>query len=293
MERKEFLKKTLLGTGILAATKSLGSVVKNEIDELRPLEIVGFNHIPNPNSLKMENTVLHRAATRGHADHGWLNSHHSFSFANYYNPDRMHFGVLRVLNDDTVAAGQGFGKHPHDNMEIISIPLEGDLEHKDSMGNTTVIRHGDVQVMSAGTGIFHSEYNKNATEQVKFLQIWVFPNKKGVTPRYDQITLDSSDRHNRFQQILSPNSDDAGVWIHQNAWFHLGRFDANFSTEYNLKSPKTNGVYAFVLAGKVKIGQQELEPRDGFGIWDTEKIMVEALSNDAEILLMEVPMTIG
>ena len=168
----------------------------------------------------MTNIVLHKADSRGDANHGWLHSKHTFSFANYYNPERMNFGALRVLNDDTVAAGMGFGKHPHDNMEIISIPLSGDLEHKDSMNNVTVIKSGDIQVMSAGTGIQHSEYNKNIDAEVKFLQIWVFPNKNNVTPRYDQITLNMADRKNKLQQILSPNPNDAGVWIHQNAWFH-------------------------------------------------------------------------
>ena len=175
----------------------------------------------------MKNTIIHKAATRGVANHGWLHSFHSFSFASYYNPERIHFGALRVLNDDTVSGGMGFGAHPHDNMEIISIPLQGDLEHKDSMGNTTVIKHGDIQVMSAGTGIQHSEYNKNKEEQVKFLQIWIFPNKKDVTPRYDQITLDVKDRQNQLQQILSPNADDAGVWIHQDAWIHMATMDEN------------------------------------------------------------------
>lgn len=236
----------------------------------------------------MANTVLHPAATRGHANHGWLNSYHTFSFANYYNPERMHFGVLRVLNDDTVEAGMGFGTHPHDNMEIISIPLEGDLEHKDSMGNTTVIRNGDIQVMSAGTGITHSEYNKNRDRRVKFLQIWVFPNKRGVAPRYDQLTLNLADRHNQLQQVLSPSPDDAGVWIHQDAWFHLGSFDAGFSTEYTLKKAG-NGVYAFILSGNVTLNGQELGPRDGFGLWDTNQFTLTASSN-AEVLLMEVPM---
>ncbi|MEO8820744.1 MAG: pirin family protein [Ginsengibacter sp.] len=165
----------------------------------------------------MAKTILHKANTRGHADHGWLNSYHSFSFANYNNTERVHFGALRVLNDDTVSSGMGFGKHPHDNMEIISIPLQGDLEHKDSMGNTTVIKQGDIQVMSAGTGIQHSEYNKNKDVPVKFLQIWISPNKKNVTPRYDQVSLNENDRHNKLQQILSPNQDDDGVWIYQNA----------------------------------------------------------------------------
>jgi quercetin 2,3-dioxygenase len=236
----------------------------------------------------MTNTVLHKADSRGYADHGWLLSRHTFSFANYYNPDRMHFGALRVLNDDTVEAGKGFGTHPHDNMEIISIPLEGDLEHKDSMGNVSVIRHGDIQVMSAGTGIFHSEFNKNSDQQVKFLQIWIFPNKKNVTPRYGQITLNLSDRHNKLQQILSPEEADEGVWIYQNAWFHLGRFDKGINTVYTTKA-KGNGVYAFILNGEVSINGQPLKTRDGFGLWDTEKLSISA-DSDSELLLMEVPM---
>lgn len=233
-------------------------------------------------------TILHRADTRGYANHGWLKSYHSFSFAGYYNPERMHFGALRVLNDDEVDGGKGFGEHPHENMEIISIPLEGDLEHKDSMGNSTVIKNGDVQVMSAGSGIYHSEYNKNKGESVKFLQIWVYPNKKNVKPRYDQITLKSEDRHNKLQQILSPHQEDVGVWVHQNAWFHLGKLDKDISIDYKLKS-EGNGVYAFILNGNVSINEQQLNKRDGYGIWETEQISIKAES-DAEILLMEVPM---
>ncbi|KUO60107.1 pirin [bacterium BRH_c32] len=236
----------------------------------------------------MKNRVLHKAETRGYADHGWLKSYHTFSFANYYNPDRVHFGALRVLNDDSVEAGMGFGTHPHDNMEIVSIPLEGDLEHKDSMGNVSVIKHGDVQVMSAGSGITHSEYNRNKDKLTKFLQIWVFPNKKDVTPRYDQLTLNVEDRHNKLQQILSPNADDEGVWIHQNAWFHLGNFDKGVSAEYTIKA-KTNGVYVFVFKGDVTIDNQQLNTRDGFGVWDTDKIQIQA-DSDSEFLLMEIPM---
>jgi redox-sensitive bicupin YhaK (pirin superfamily) len=238
----------------------------------------------------MASTILHKAETRGHANHGWLNSFHSFSFGSYYNPERMGFGALRVLNDDTVDAGMGFGKHPHDNMEIISIPLEGDLEHKDSMNNVAVIKNGDVQVMSAGTGIYHSEYNNDRDKRVKFLQIWVYPSQRNVQPRYDQITLNLDDRRNKLQQILSPNADDAGVWIHQNAWFHLGKFDKGVSTEYALKA-KGNGVYVFVLSGDVKINDQLLNTRDGFGIWDTDSFTITA-DSDAEFLLMEVPMTV-
>ncbi|MEW5675656.1 pirin family protein [Flavobacterium enshiense] len=239
----------------------------------------------------MENTILHKADTRGIANHGWLESKHTFSFANYHNPERMHFGVLRVLNDDRVNAAMGFGTHPHDNMEIISIPLEGDLEHKDSMGNTTVIKSGDIQIMSAGTGVFHSEYNKNSDQPVKFLQIWVYPNQRNVSPRYDQITMDVADRKNKFQQILSPNQDDAGVWIHQDAWFNMGNFDKDVATEY--KSNKAgNGVYVFLLKGEATIGDQKLETRDGFGIWNTDSFTITANTADTEILLMEVPMSL-
>ena len=290
MDRKEFLKKGLLGTSIFVAGSSTASVIANNIDEIKALDIIGFNHLPSTNSKIMANTVLHKAETRGHANHGWLDSWHSFSFASYYNPERMHFGVLRVLNDDTVESGMGFGTHPHDNMEIISIPLEGDLEHKDSMGNVAVIRNGDIQVMSAGTGISHSEYNRNKESLVKFLQIWVFPNKRNVTPRYDQITLNLADRKNKLQQILSPNPDDEGVWIHQDAWFHLADFDQGVATDYAIKK-SGNGVYAFVLKGDITINDQPLKTRDGLGIWDTDKISIKADSH-AEFLLMEVPMAV-
>ena len=240
----------------------------------------------------MANQVIHRANSRGFADHGWLKSHHTFSFAGYHNPERIHFGVLRVLNDDMVSGGRGFGTHPHDNMEIISIPLEGDLEHKDSMGNTTVIRKGDIQVMSAGTGIQHSEYNKNRDEAVKFLQIWIFPNKRNVQPRYDQISMELGDRHNKLQQILSPNPEDAGVWIHQDAWFHIGNFDDKVSTTYGIKK-ETNGVYAFVLKGSFLVNGELLASRDGMGVWNTSSIELQSQVDDAEILLMEVPMQLN
>ncbi len=234
-------------------------------------------------------TILHTSDSRGDANHGWLHSKHSFSFANYYNPEKIHFGVLRVLNDDFVAAGMGFGLHPHDNMEIISIPLEGDLEHQDSMGNNTVIKHGDIQVMSAGTGIKHSEYNKNKDKPVKFLQIWVIPNKKNVTPRYDQITLDPKDRINKLQQVLSPNPEDAGVWIHQDAWFHIGKFDQAAQATYDIKKAG-NGMYAFVLYGAFEIAGQKLNERDALGITDFDQFELKALTPNAEILLMELPM---
>ena len=239
---------------------------------------------------KKMKTILHKAETRGHADHGWLDSYHTFSFANYYNPERIRFGVLRVLNDDTVAPGQGFGKHPHDNMEIISIPLEGDLEHNDSMDNMTVIKEGDIQVMSAGTGITHSEYNKNNDREVKFLQIWVFPREKDVEPRYDQISLKDVRKENEFYQILSPHKEDQGVWIHQDAWFHMGEFNREVSSSYHLKK-RENGLYTFVLQGEVEIEGQQLTSRDGLGIWDAEAIQVKAQAG-SKVLLMEVPMTL-
>ena len=236
----------------------------------------------------MSNTVLHKANTRGHANHGWLNAYHSFSFANWYNPERIQFGMLRVLNDDTIAAGMGFGTHPHDNMEIITIPLEGDLAHKDSMGNAATIKTGDVQVMSAGTGIQHSEFNPNANQQTKLFQIWLFPKYHNVEPRYQQITLDVTEQKNNFAQILSPNADDAGVWIHQDAWFHLADFDKDFSKTYKLKK-EGNGMYVFVISGTITVDGQELETRDGLGITDFETLDIKATS-DAKFLLMEIPM---
>ena len=233
-------------------------------------------------------TVYHKADSRGFANHGWLSSYHTFSFANYYNPQRMNFGALRVLNDDTVKGGMGFGKHPHRDMEIISIPLEGELKHGDSMGHNGIIRKGEIQVMSAGTGIMHSEMNGHQTEAVKFLQIWIIPRENGVAPRYDQISIKENQKLNDFQQILSPNPNDDGVWIHQDAWFNMANFTAGNIKTYHLNK-EGNGVYVFVIKGKSKIGNQVLKQRDGFGIYDTEKFDLEALE-DSEILLMEVPM---
>ncbi len=233
-------------------------------------------------------SVYHKADTRGDANHGWLHSKHSFSFANYYNPERMNFGVLRVLNDDIVSGGMGFGTHPHKDMEIISIPLSGDLEHKDSMGNTTVIKEGDVQVMSAGTGVQHSEKNKNEGEEVRFLQIWIIPNKENVTPRYDQITLDKQKLDNTLFQILSPNKNDDGVWVHQDAWMHMGNLEKDNSVTYDLKK-SGNGVYVFVLEGTIKVGEQVLDKRDALGVWETDSITIEP-NETSKVLLIDVPM---
>ncbi|MFI2743908.1 pirin family protein [Zhouia sp. PK063] len=233
-------------------------------------------------------TIVHKSETRGHANHGWLNTYHTFSFANYYDPNRMHFGALRVLNDDTVAGGMGFGKHPHDNMEIISIPLSGDLEHEDSMGNVKVIKEGDVQIMSAGTGVFHSEKNKNHDKEVKFLQIWIFPKEKNITPQYDQISLNIEDRHNKLQQIVSPFKNETGVTINQEAWFHMTNLDEGKNIEYHLKK-ENSGVYVFVLEGEITINSENLSQRDGMGIYDTNSFTLQANTN-ASVLLMEIPM---
>ena len=232
--------------------------------------------------------LLHKADTRGHANYGWLDTHHTFSFGNYYHPERVHFGALRVLNDDVVAPGRGFGRHPHDNMEIISIPLEGDLEHRDSMGNRSVIRTGDIQVMSAGTGISHSESNKNNNRPVKFLQIWIIPNQKDVNPRYDQITMDPGNLKNQLHQIVSPYPATQGVWIHQDAWFYRGDLDSGQSVTHRLHSPG-NGVYLFVLEASLTIFDYELSDRDGVGITGIDSVRLSA-NSPAQVLVMEVPM---
>ncbi|MFD1165732.1 pirin family protein [Sphingobacterium daejeonense] len=292
MDRKNFIKKGFVGTGMFAATAALGNILKNEIEELAPLDFIGFNHIPNTDSNLSDNSVIHYSTTRGKADHGWLLSHHTFSFANYHNPERMHFGVLRVLNDDVVEGGKGFGTHPHDNMEIISIPLDGDLEHKDNLGNVSVIKNGDIQVMSAGTGVMHSEFNYNEDRPVKFLQIWIYPKRRNVAPRYDQQSIDQNSLKNRFQQILSPNHDDDGVWIHQDAWFHLGEFEAGVISNYKIKK-SGNGLYVFLIEGSALVGNQNLNSRDGFGLWNISSIEIRSTSPSTKILLMEVPMILG
>lgn len=235
-------------------------------------------------------TILHKADQRGHANHGWLDSYHSFSFAGFYDPSKVHFGALRVLNDDSVKAGFGFSKHPHDNMEIVSIPLFGDLEHKDSTGRHEIIRQNDVQIMSAGSGIAHSEMNANKDKEVKFLQVWVFPKEHNITPRYQQKTFKPEDRQNKIQTVVAPDDNEA-VLINQDAWFSLGNFSKDFITTYALHK-EGNGVYAFILEGSVTINGQLLNKRDALGVWEAEKIDIIA-STDAAILLIEVPMQIG
>ena len=235
------------------------------------------------------NTILHKAATRGHNSFGWLNSYHSFSFGHYHDPARMHFGALRVLNDDTVAAGMGFGKHPHDNMEIVSIPLEGDLHHSDSTGRNEIIRQHNVQIMSAGSGIAHSEMNANKNKEVKFLQIWVFPKTQNIEPRYEQKSFNPADRINQILTVVAPD-DDKAVWINQDAWFSLANLSKDFTTTYALHKSE-NGVYAFLIKGDVTINGIELNERDGLGIDGTGELAIQA-STDAELLLIEVPMQI-
>ena len=235
-------------------------------------------------------TVFHAADSRGAANHGWLKAKHSFSFAQYFNPERTQFGVLRVLNDDIVAPGMGFGMHPHDNMEIITIPLKGALEHKDSMNNVGVIEADEIQVMSAGTGVYHSEYNKNTDQEVNLLQIWLFPNAQNVTPRYDQKSIADLKIPNSLYPVVTPEQRPDRLWIHQNAWFHLGDFTQPTTLDYTLKDP-SNGVYAFVIEGKVILADTPLEKRDALGVWNTDSFTLSA-SENTRILLMEVPMSL-
>ena len=233
-------------------------------------------------------TTLYKADSRGHANHGWLNTHHTFSFASYYDPERIHFGALRVLNDDQITGGTGFPKHPHDNMEIISIPLSGDLAHEDSMGNKSIIKEGDVQVMSAGTGVVHSEFNPNEDKGTDFLQIWVFPNNKDVNPRYGQQTFKAEGRKNNFQLVVSPKSDDIDTWIHQDAWFHLSNFDEGYKADYTFQK-KGNGLFLFLLEGELEVEGNQLSKRDGISFTNTQKVNIEA-KKAAKFLLMELPL---
>ena len=232
--------------------------------------------------------TVHKAGYRGHADHGWLNTWHSFSFAGYYNPDRMHFGALRVLNDDTVQAGMGFGTHPHDNMEIITIVLEGELEHKDSMGTGSVISPGEVQVMSAGTGITHSEFNHSQNNEVRFLQIWVFPDKKNVAPRYGQAKFEDEEMSGKWRTVVSPDGAENTLWIHQQAWFSLGTFEADTKISYQLKKADSV-VYMFLISGEVTVGRETLISRDGLCLESIDSDITMKTNKQSKILVMEIP----
>lgn len=232
-------------------------------------------------------TILHKATTRGHADHGWLDTYHTFSFASYFNPERVHFGALRVLNDDKVAPSEGFGMHPHQNMEVISIPLKGYLRHGDSIENSSVITPGTIQVMSTGTGIYHSEYNDSATEPLEFLQIWVFPKKENTKPKYDNFDIRHAVKRNELSLIVSPEGN-APASILQDAWFSIGKLDKGVKKTYDMHREDT-GVYVFVIGGQANVSGTVLSRRDGMGIYDTNSVAIEALE-DSEILLIEVPM---
>lgn len=232
--------------------------------------------------------TLHRSGCRGHFDHGWLKTWHTFSFASYYNPDRMHFGALRVLNDDIVQAGMGFGTHPHDNMEIITIVLDGELEHRDSMGNGSVITSGEVQVMSAGTGIQHSEFNHSETSDVNLLQIWVFPDKKNVEPRYGQAKFQENEMNETWRTIVSPDGKDNSLWINQQAWFSLGVFSPETTFSYQMKKPG-NLLYLFVISGELTVGTETINQRDGLCIEDIENNVPIKTIKQSKILAMEIP----
>ena len=234
--------------------------------------------------------IFHASSTRGEANHGWLHAKHSFSFANYFDPKRIQFGALRVLNDDIIAPGMGFGSHPHDNMEIVTIPLEGALEHKDSMDNIGVIEADEIQVMSAGTGIFHSEYNKNKDKQVKVLQLWVLPKKKNGTPRYDQKSIKELKKPNTLYPIVTPDPNGPAMWIHQDAWFHMGDFNQSTEIEYKINKAG-NGVYVFLIEGSAEIDGEAIKKRDAVGVWETNNFSLSMASN-SRVLLIEVPVNL-
>ena len=273
MKRKEFLKKASFGLAGFA----LGSNIL-KANENKPKGAI-MKHIFYP------------ADGRGKAEHGWLSSRFSFSFAEYYDSRNMNFGVLRVLNDDLIKAGKGFGTHPHDNMEILTIALEGALQHKDSMGNTSVIRPWEVQVMSAGSGILHSEFNPSVSEDAKILQIWMFPNKRNVQPRYDQQYFKPEQFDNQWVQLLSPDPEDEGVWVHQDAWVHRGVFEAGKLNEKTIQKPG-NGAYVFIIEGSVEINGIRLNRRDAIGIWETESFMIKT-HKKTDLLVFDVPMKLG
>ncbi len=231
--------------------------------------------------------IVHRANTRNSADFGWLKVNHSFSFANWYDPNKINFGALRVLNDDTIQGQKGFDTHPHDNMEIITIPLSGPLAHRDSMGNSSTIKEGEIQVMSAGSGVRHSEFNPS-DDFTNLFQIWIFPNKRNVEPRYDQIAIDTSKMKNNFLQLISPFPEDEGSWIYQNAWIHMAEMEEGKELTYAMHSNE-NGIYAMVVDGEVAIQNEIFDKRDAIGIWDEKEVKFTANKN-SKIMVIEVPM---
>jgi redox-sensitive bicupin YhaK (pirin superfamily) len=233
--------------------------------------------------------IFYPAAERGHNDIGWLKANFSFSFASYYNPEKMNFGALRVLNDDIIDAGRGFGSHPHDNMEIITIPLKGGLEHKDSMGNTGVVNVGEVQVMSAGTGVYHSEYNASHKEEANTLQIWLYPKQRDIQPRYDQMSFADKFKLNEFTTLISPQKSENTLWINQDATFSIGEFEAGQTINYSIKTPG-NGAYVFVLDGVAKINNQLLNKKDALGVYETDSLAI-ITEEPPRFLIIDVPMS--
>ena len=232
--------------------------------------------------------IIHKADTRGFFDYGWLKTSHTFSFSSYYDPERVNFGMLRVLNDDFVAAGQGFGTHPHNDMEIVTIPLDGALAHKDSIGSEGVIYPDEIQIMSAGTGIRHSEFNHLQDGTSNFLQLWIFPDKKGHQPRYNQNYFDPAERKNKFQFIVTPDKKDGNLWLNQDAF--LSRIDLDKSNSVNYKiHTKGNGVYLFLIDGEISVAGETLSKRDGIGIYETDEFSITAIK-DSQILIIEIPM---
>ena len=233
-------------------------------------------------------TIFHSATSRGHADHGWLNAHHSFSFANWYDPNRIHFGMLRVLNDDIVAAGEGFGMHPHNDMEIITIILDGALQHKDNMGNGSIIKPGDVQVMSAGTGVLHSEFNPLESQATNLFQLWIIPKEKNIAPRYDQRTYGVDERNNKIQTVASGFKGENELYIHQDAAISLAKLQPSSSLEYEIKK-SGNGVYIMSVNGNIDVEGTKLNTRDAIGVWETGKIQMSSMTG-SDIMIIEVPM---
>lgn len=235
-------------------------------------------------------TIIHKSDTRGFANHGWLKSYHTFSFASYQNTERMNFGALRVLNDDVVQPKMGFGTHPHQNMEIISIPLKGALSHKDSMGNKRAIEVGEVQVMSAGTGLTHSEFNDSKTDEVNFLQLWIIPEEVNVEPNYEQRLFPKEESVNKLQTVVAPKNKVEGnaLPISQQAYIYRTNLDANKSVDLKVKSAQ-NGCYIFVVEGEIEVANNTLKKRDAIGIYETETIEIKAIQN-SELIIIEVPM---
>lgn len=233
--------------------------------------------------------IIHPSNERGHADHGWLNAYHSFSFAGWYDPAKVHFGMLRVLNDDRIAGGEGFGIHPHHDMEIITIVHNGALEHKDSMGNGSVIRAGDVQVMSAGTGVYHSEFNPSSSEETNLFQLWIFPKEKGIKPHYDQKSFSTTDRKNKIQLVASGFRKNGELYIHQDASLSLVDLDKDFSIDYRM-SKAGNGAYVMIIEGSVVIAEEQLNRRDAIGVSETDLFTIHSLSDKSRILIVDVPM---